>query len=187
MDKGGLYNASKLASNLSLSGPTINKYLDLLIDLLLVRKLLPFHNNLGKRQVKAPKIYIRDSGILHALLNIASYDELSGHPIIGCSFEGFVIENILSVAPAHTRASFYRTSRGAEIDLILELPGMHGLWVIEIKLGLAPKVQKGFYNAVEELKPNKAFIVYSGTDNYPIGGGIEMIGLRKLMIKLLEL
>lgn len=185
--QGGLYNASKLASNLSLTSPTINKYLDLLVDLLLVRKLLPYHSNLGKRQVKAPKIYIRDSGILHALLSIESYNELASHPVIGSSFEGFVIENILSAAPARTQASFYRSSNGAEIDLILELPGNRGLWAIEIKLGLVPKAQKGFYSTIDELKPDKAFIVYSGTDNYPIGDGIEVIGLSTLTSRLLAL
>ncbi|HJK86926.1 MAG TPA: ATP-binding protein [Candidatus Megaira endosymbiont of Nemacystus decipiens] len=184
---GGLFNSSKLASNLSVSSPTVSKYLDLLVDLLLVRKLQPYCNNLGKRQVKAPKVYIRDSGILHALLGLESYNDLSGHPIVGSSFEGFVIENILLATPNRTKASFYRTSAGAEIDLILELPKNQGIWAIEIKLGLAPKPSKGFYNAVKDLKPQKTFIVYSGETSYPINDKIEVISLSNLIKKLRDI
>jgi hypothetical protein len=176
-NQGAMFNASKLAAGLSTSSPTISKYLDLLVDLLLVRRLQPYHSNLGKRQVKSPKTYIRDSGILHALLGIETYDDLSGNPIIGNSFEGFVIENILLAVPPRTRSSFYRTGAGAEIDLILELPKNKGLWAIEIKLGLNPKPSKGFYSAIKELNPQKAFVVYSGNDNYPINENVEAISL----------
>ena len=176
-NQGAMFNASKLAANLSTSSPTISKYLDLLVDLLLVRRLQPYHSNLGKRQVKSPKTYIRDSGILHALLGIETYNDLAGNPIIGNSFEGFVIENILSVVPHRTKSSFYRSSAGAEIDLILELPKNKGLWAIEIKLGLNPKPSKGFYSALKELKPQRAFVVYSGNENYPINEQVEAISL----------
>jgi len=186
-NQGSMFNASKIAASLSTSSPTISKYLDLLVDLLLVRRLTPYHSNLGKRQVKSPKTYIRDSGILHALLGIETYNDLAGNPIIGSSFEGFVIENILSASPSRTRSSFYRSSAGAEIDLILELPKNHGLWAIEIKLGLTPKPSKGFYSAIKELKPQKSFVVYSGNENYPINEHVEAIslyGLSKLLSQI---
>ncbi len=186
-NQGSIFNASKLAANLSTSSPTISKYLDLLVDLLLVRKLQPFHSNLGKRQVKSPKVYIRDSGILHALLGIETYDDLSGNPIIGNSFEGFVIENILLAAPNKTKSSFYRSSAGAEIDLILELPKNTGLWAIEIKIGLTPKPSKGFYNAIRDLQPKRSFVVYSGDENYPINEHVEAISLYDIAKLLLQI
>src|SRR5205823_14389997 len=117
--QGTLLNASRLASGLSLSAPTVTGYLDLLVDLLLVRRLRPFHANTGKRLVKSPKLYVRDSGLTHALLGIEDQNELAGHPVVGASWEGFVIENLLAVAPARTEASFYRSAGGAEIDLVL--------------------------------------------------------------------
>lgn len=140
--------------------------------------------NVKKRLVKSPKTYVRDSGLVHALLGIETFDELLGHPVVGPSWEGFVIENLLAVAPSPTRASFYRTARGAEIDLLLELGGRHGTWAVEIKRGLAPKAEKGFHIALEDLQPRKAFLVYSGTDRYPKGDGIEAIGLRALAEEL---
>lgn len=118
-----LLNASRLAAGLSLTAPTVTKYIDLLVDLLLVRRLPPWHANIGKRLVKSPKVYVRDSGLVHALLGIEDYNAVAGHPVVGASWEGFVIENLLSVAPDRTRAHFYRTAAGAEIDLVLELPG----------------------------------------------------------------
>jgi len=124
--QGTMLNASRLASGLSLTAPTVTKYIDLLVDLLLVRRLRPFHANIGKRLVKSPKVYVRDSGLLHALLGLGDYNALAGHPVVGASWEGFVIENLLAVVPDRTQASFYRTSAGAEVDLVLELPGMLG-------------------------------------------------------------
>jgi len=183
-NQGSLLNASQLASNLSVSAPTISHYVSLLIDLLLVRRLNPFYANVGKRLTKSPKIYIRDSGLVHALLGIRTFNELLSHPVVGQSFEGFVIENLLSAASDHTRASFYRTARGAEIDLVLELGGNHGTWAIEIKKGQAPKIEKGFYIALEDIKPNKAFIVHSGNERYPKNSDVEVIGLRELAEEL---
>jgi len=181
--QGQLLNAPKLASSLSASAPTVSNYIDLLVDLLLVRRLQPFHANTKKRLVKALRIYVRDSGITHALLGLADYNQLSGHPVFGASWEGFVIENLLSVAPLRTKASFYRTSAGAEIDLILELPGGK-TWTIEIKSGLTPKLVKGFHNALEDIQPDRSFVVYSGEDRYPVTEETEVIGLYALAAEL---
>ena len=184
-NQGQLLNASRLASSLSTSATTISSYIDLLVDLLLVRRLPPLHANTKKRLVKAPRIYVRDSGITHALLGLADYNQLSGHPVFGASWEGFVIENLLSVAPTRTKASFYRTSAGAEIDLILELPGGEK-WAVEIKSGLEPKLQKGFYNALEDIKPDRSFVVYAGSDRYPITEKTDAISLIELAQELTE-
>lgn len=181
--QGQCLNASKLAGNLSTSAPTVSSYIDLLTDLLLVRRLQPFYANTKKRLVKAPRVYVRDSGITHALLGLANYNQLSGHPVFGSSWEGFVIENLLSVAPPQTKASFYRTSAGAEIDLILELPGSK-IWAVEIKSGLTPKLVKGFHNALEDIQPDRSFVVYSGKDRYPVTEETAVIGLYELAEEL---
>jgi len=178
--QGTMLNASRLASGLSLSAPTITKYIDLLVDLLLVRRLRPFRANVGKRLVKSPKVYVRDSGLLHALLGIQDYNGLSGHPVVGASWEGFVIENLLAVVPDRTLASFYRTSAGAEVDLVLELPGISETWVIEIKRSLSAKPRKGFYNACEDIQPNKSFVVYSGEERYPVSDDLEAVGVLEM-------
>ena len=178
--QGQLLNASKLAGSLAVSGPTVTTYIDLLADLLLVRRLPPLHVNVRKRLVKSPKVYVRDSGIVHALLGIASHDALIGHPVAGASWEGFVIENLLARAPVGTRASFYGTRSGAEMDLVLEFPGGRETWAIEVKLGLAPKVARGFHSACEDIAPTSAFVVYAGTERYPLAANVEVIGLREL-------
>ena len=178
--QGAMLNASKLAAGLSITAPTVSNYVDLLIHLLLVRRLPPYSGNVKKRLVKSPRVYIRDTGIVHALLGIEDYNALAGHPVVGPSWEGFVIENLLAAAPRQTKASFYRTSAGAEIDLLLELPGSKGLWAIEIKRGLSARPSKGFHNACEDLKPGQAFIVHAGEDRYPVTGNIEAIGLREM-------
>ena len=170
--QGTLMNASRLAAGLSLTAPTVTKYIDLLAVLLLVRRLQPLHANIGKRLVKSPKVYVRDSGLVHALLGIGDYNELAGHPVIGASWEGFVIENLLSVVPDRSSASFYRTSAGAEIDLVLDLPGRAGRWAIEIKRALSAKPGKGFYQACEDIQPDKSFVVYAGTERYPVSEGM---------------
>jgi hypothetical protein len=179
-NQGTLLNASRLASGLSISAPTVTSYIDLLVDLLLVRRLPPFHANVGKRLVKSPKTYVRDSGLTHALLNIETYEDLLGHPVSGPSWEGFVIENLIVAASGRTLASFYRTAAGAEIDLLLELGGQRGTWAVEIKRGLSAKPQRGFYQALEDVQPARAFVVHAGEDSYPISEGIEAIGLREL-------
>jgi len=179
-NQGGLLNASRLAAGLAVSAPTVARYVDLLVDLLLVRRLAPLHANTGKRMVKSPKVYVRDSGLLHALLGIRDRNDLAGHPVVGPSWEGFVIENLLSAAPEGAKAGFHRTSAGAEIDLLLELGGRHGVWAIEIKRGLAPKAERGFHLARLDLAPAKSFVVYSGPDRYPLAKDIEAISLRDL-------
>ena len=177
--QGGMLNAAQLARSLAVDGKTVARYLDLLVDLLLVRRLPPLHANVGKRLVKSPKVYVRDSGIVHALLGLDDYEAVLGHPAAGGSWEGFVLETLVGSAPERARASFYRTSAGAEIDLVLEMPGA-GLWAVEIKRGLAPKLDRGFHRAREDLEPERSFIVYSGEDRYPRGEGIEAVGLREM-------
>jgi predicted AAA+ superfamily ATPase len=182
-NQGGLLNASRLAAALMVSAQTIARYIDLLTDLLLVRRLRPFHHNAGKRIVKAPKVYVRDSGIVHSLLGIADYNALSGHPVVGSSWEGFVIENLLAAAPDLTVASFYRTSAGAEADLVLEIPGQ-GLWAIDIKRGLSARPEKGFYNACEDLKPARRLAINAGSERYWIGEKVESIALKDMANQL---
>lgn len=178
--QGSLLNASNLASALSLSAPTVTKYIDLLVDLLLVRRLRPFHAKVGKRLVKSPKVYVRDSGLVHALLDIQNHNQLLGHPVAGTSWEGFVLENLLSVVADRSLASFYRTSAGAEADLVLEFPGISEIWVIEIKRALSAKPKKGFYQACNDIQPHKSFVVYAGDDRYPVSEGVEAIGVTEM-------
>ncbi len=178
--QGTLLNASNLAAALSLSAPTVAKYIALLVDLLLVRQLRPFHANVRKRLVKSPKVYVRDSGLVHALLDIEDYNQLSGHPVVGASWEGFVIENLLSVVKDRSLAGFYRTSAGAEVDLVLEFPGLSEIWAIEIKRALSAKPKKGFYHACEDIQPDRSFVVYAGDERYSISEGVEAIGLAEM-------
>lgn len=180
---GGLYNAAQYARNLDVSGHTAAEYLNLMVDLLLVRRLTPYHANIKKRLVKSPKIYLRDSGILHALLGIDSPDNLLSHPIMGMSWEGHIVENILRLAPERTKASFYRTATGVEVDLVLELPG-NKLWAIEVKRTTAPKLERGFREAVKDISPDRAFIVYSGEERYPKADNVEVISLKALAEEL---
>lgn len=176
---GGLLNMADLARGLAVDGKVVSRYVDLLVDLLLVRRLEPFHANISKRLVKSPKIYVRDTGILHALLGLGSRDDVLGHPVVGRSWEGFVIENLIAAAPEQARASFYRTAAGSEIDLLLEMP-RDELWAIEIKHGLEPKLERGFHHARADLKPTRAFVVYSGTERYPKSQEVEAISVREM-------
>ncbi len=184
--QGGTLNASQLAKSLSVSSVTVSRYLDLMVDLLLVRRLQPWTQNAGKRLVKTPKVYVRDSGITHALLNIQNYNDLLGHPVAGGSWEGFVIENILSVAPENAIPYYYRTSNGAEIDLILEFSS-NEKWAIEIKRNSAPTLSKGFYMACQDINPKKKFVVYSGQDRFPMADQITAISLCGIMEELLAM
>jgi predicted AAA+ superfamily ATPase len=158
----------------------------LLENMLLLRKLQPWHANVGKRLVKSPKIYIRDSGLLHELLGIGNIEALAGHPVVGASWEGFVIENLLSCVPPRTEAYFYRTNAGAEIDLILKFRTGE-IWAVEIKRGLSPSLTKGFHSALADVNPTKSFVVYGGEDRFKLKPGIEAIGLRLLQEELLAL
>jgi len=178
-DQSSLLNAATLARGLGVDGKTVARYLDLLVDLLLVRRLPAWHRNAGKRLVRSPKVMVRDTGLVHALLGLSGKEQLLGHPVVGHSWESFVIETLLDVAPAGTEASFYRTSAGAEIDLVLAPPG-GGLWAIEIKRSSAPIVEKGFHIACGDLKPKRRFVVYPGEERFPIASDTEAIGLRAL-------
>ena len=181
--QGELFNASKLASSLGVKSVTVSRYLDLMVDLLLLRRLEPWHGNVKKRLVKSPRIYVKDSGIMHTLLQIADYEYLLGHPILGKSWEGFVIENILSSLPAHIHAFFYRTSAGAEIDLLLELE-LNNYWAIEIKSSKTPNIQKGFHIACEDLKVKRKFVIYTGEDSFSLGNEITAMSLPLFLQEL---
>ena len=183
--QGELFNASKLANSLDVQSVTVNRYLHLMMDLLLVRKLEPWHGNLKKRLVKSPRTYIKDSGILHALLQITSYERLLGNPILGKSWEGFVIENILSILPFHIQPFFYRTSAGSEIDLLLQFyPNEY--WAIEIKVSRTPSLKKGFHMACEDLGVKRKFVVYTGEDTFPLGKETTVISLPLFMEELIK-
>jgi len=173
------FNAAELASGLGVDGKTTASYLDLLVDLLLVRRLPAWHRNVGKRLVKSPKVYVRDSGIVHALLGIRDKETLLGHPVAGPSWESFVTETLIAAAPDGTEAHYYRTATGTEIDLLLTLPGGK-LWAIEIKRSSAPSVERGFHLACADLKPNKRFVVYSGSERFPLNADTDVIGLSEL-------
>ena len=178
-------NAAKLASNIEVSNVTVARYIDLLVDLLLIRKIQPYTANIKKRLVKSPRIYVRDSGITHALLNIGSYNDLLGHPVVGKSWEGFVIENIASVLPPRVRSYYYRTVGGAEIDLVLEF-GVNERWAIEIKKGTSLSLGRGFHEACEDINPQKKFVIYAGKDRFPLPHDITAIALYDFMDILKE-
>jgi len=173
------FNSAALARGLDVDGTTVARYLDLMVDLLLVRRMPAWHRNVGKRLVKAPKVYVRDSGIAHALLDIGSKEQLLGHPVVGHTWESFVIETLLGVAPWGTTASYYRTATGNEIDLVLTVPGGK-LWAIEIKRSSAPSVERGFHLACADLKPDKRLVVYAGTERYSLSADTEAIGVADL-------
>ncbi|KMS58334.1 ATPase [Sphingobium cupriresistens LL01] len=173
----GLLNAADFARGLGLDSKTVANYLDLLVDLLLVRRLEPWHSNSAKRLVKSPRIYVRDSGLVHALLGLGDEEAILGHPVVGGSWEGFAIETLIAAAPEGSVANFYRTSAGAEIDLLITLPGGE-LWVYEIKRSLAPKVERGFHHACEDLRPARRFVIYPGTEIYPMSSDIAVMPLQ---------
>ena len=183
--QGGLLNVAQLARNLGVDTKTAGGYIDLLVDLLLVRRLQPWHANVGKRLVKSPKVYVRDSGIVHALLGIEDKDTLVSHPVLGASWEGFVVEQVLAAAPEGTVGHFYRTSAGAEVDLLLHLPDGE-LWAIEIKRSLSPRPEKGFHHACADLSPARRFIVYPGDEHYRLNAEVEAMPLPALARLLAE-
>ncbi len=176
-------NCSKLGGNLEVDAKTISNYIDILENLLLVRRIEPWHVNVKKRLVKSPRYYVRDSGILHRLLGISNYDVLLSNPILGKSWEGFVIENICSVLPRHAEIYFYRTAAGAEIDLVIKMPSSE-TWAVEIKYGVAPKINKHFSQTCNDIGATKKYVVYGGNDEFPIGNDVNIISLSKIMEKL---
>lgn len=178
--QGGQLNISKMAANLDVAVPTAKRYIELLEDVLLVRSLRPWSGNVGKRLVKAPKIYVRDSGITHALLNLTTLDDVLGHPVLGASWEAFVVENLLSKLPVGITPWFYRTSAGAEIDLVLE-KNVNTKYAIEIKRSLSPSVSKGFHLGCADIGATQKFIVYSGTERFAISKDISAISILEMM------
>ena len=169
-------NFSVLAKNLEVSNPTIRNYLDILTDLYMVRQLQPWAGNTKKRLIKSPKIYIRDTGLLHHLLNISAFEDLQGHPVIGASWESFVIEAIISRLSDKWIASYYRTSNQSEIDLILEKSNTQRL-AIEIKRSVAPKIKSSFHKACDDIQATRKIVVYSGSESFPMANNTEAMGL----------
>lgn len=183
--QGSILNASDIGRALELSTQTVTRYIDLLCDLMLVRRLQPYHANIGKRLVKSPKVYVRDSGLVHALLGIVTLDALAGHPVVGMSWEGFVIEALISQLPWGVRPYFFRTAAGAEVDLVLEFSDF-SVWFIEVKRTPSGKVDRGFVQAREDIKPARSFVVHAGEDRYPMRDGIEAINLNGLVDLIAE-
>ena len=178
-NQGQTFNAASFARGLDVNGVTIGRYLDLMVDLLLVRRLPPWTSNLGRRLVKAPKVYVRDSGICHALLGIGTLDELLGHPVVGGSWEGFVIENVVGALPRRASWGYYRTAGGAEVDLVVDM-GAGEIWAMEIERTTAPSVSKGFYSACEDLQPKRKLVVHAGDESFPLAEGVEAVALSRV-------
>lgn len=181
--QGGIWNGQKISNSLGVSGPTVKRYLHFLKGAFLVRSLEPWFVNTSKRLVKSPKIYVRDTGLLHALLNIHDYPSLLGHPVAGASWEGFVIEQIIQGLPEGIRPFFYRTHHGAEADLVL-VKGIQPVAAIEIKLNNTPVVSKGFYQTLEDLGLKKGYVITPDSDSYSIGLA-EVFGLKTFLEKIL--
>ena len=171
--QGELLDLSKLAAALAISGQTVSRYIDLLCDLMLVRRLPAWHGNVGKRLIRSPKVYVRDSGLVHALLGLPNLDAVLGHPIAGSSWEGFVMEQLINAAP-QAQACFYRTSNGAEVDLVLTFRNQQ-TWVIEIKRSSAPTVSRGFYQAATDLEAMRKLLVAPVAQPFPLKDGIEVV------------
>ena len=177
---GRLLNASELGKSLNIDSKTVQRYIDILSELFLIRKIFPLHVNIKKRLTKSYRVYFNDSGILHSLLNIKTYDQLLSHPVIGASWEGFVISNILSILPNTIDAFFYRTVAGAEIDLVLKIG--QEIWAIEIKKSAENfKISRGYHNACEDIKADKKFVIYGGNDRFPYKDGIEVMGTLQML------
>jgi predicted AAA+ superfamily ATPase len=170
---GQLFNASTLANSLDVSAPTVTRWLDHMVGALLVRRLEPFHTNLGKRLVKSHKVYVRDSGLLHSLLGLTTVADLQGHPMTGASWEGFVIDHIAAHLPAGSSMSFYRTAAGAELDVVVE-SGQHIIG-FEIKFSVAPKVSKGFWQSLKDIQPQQTYIVAPVQQRWPFAEDVEVI------------
>jgi hypothetical protein len=180
-NQGQMLNAAQLASGLGVSGHTVARYLDIMVDLLLVRRLQPWAENAKKRLVRTPKVYVRDSGLLHALLGIRNQEELLGHPVVGSSWEGLLIENILNALPPTARPTFYRTSAGAEIDLVIEFSSKER-WAIEVKRSLgSPAPSKGFYVACEDINATRRVVLYPGAERFKLDAKTEVMPLSMFL------
>lgn len=174
-----LWNASKIAGSLGVSAPTVRNYLDILEETFIVRQVQPYYSNIKKRLIKSPRVYIRDSGLLHALLNIRTVEDLHSHPSLGSSWEGLIVEQIMAMHYDKQQIFFYRTGAGAEVDLVL-LDGKHKPVAIEIKYSLSPKLERGFWNAFDDLSCKKGYVVYPGTESYPIGKNVFALPVKNL-------
>lgn len=175
-------NPASLLENACLR-QSLARYTDVLVDLMFVRRLALWHSNARKRRVKSPKVYIRDAGLTHALLGIENYEALIGHLVVGGSWEGFWIENLIAAAPRGTQPNYYRSSAGTEIDLLLQLPD-GALWAIEIKQTTNPKVARGIYTASKELNAVGTILVYSDEREVPGMSGVRAMRLEAAMEKL---
>jgi predicted AAA+ superfamily ATPase len=174
-----LWNASKLADSLGVDSKAARRYLDILEETFMIRQLQPFFVNTKKRLIKSPKIYIRDTGLLHTLLKISSYDDLITNPILGSSWEGFCLEQIIALKPSDLDIYFYRTQAAAEIDFVLT-KGLQVKVAVEIKYSLTPKLTKSSVNAIAELSPKKIWIIYPGKESYPINKDVWTLPATQL-------
>jgi hypothetical protein len=172
---GQLWNGAPIASSLGVSAPTVRHYLDLMTECFIVRVLPPYHSNLKRRVIKSPKVYLRDTGLLHRLLGAETRDDLLGRAQAGASWEGFVVEQVIRQAPLRTEFFFYRSSGGAEIDLLVRGPRQKGLTAVEVKLSLAPKPERGFWQAFADLGCTRGFVVYPGTERYALRDNVRVI------------
>ena len=170
---GQMWNASRLASGFGVSAPTVQHYLDILEATYMVRRLPPLHVNLSKRLVKSPKIYLRDSGLLHALLGLSSLENLAGHPVVGASWEGWVLEQIAQLLPSPWQLSFYRTAAGAEVDVVAER-GNKKIG-FEIKFSSAPTLSRGFWSAVDDLRLEQVYVIAPVKTGYPLGQNVDVV------------
>ncbi|HSK50574.1 MAG TPA: ATP-binding protein [Solirubrobacterales bacterium] len=182
--QGGLLNAAQLGRGLGVTGATVAHYLDLMVDLLLVRRLPPRLANAGKRLVRSPKVYVRDSGLVHALLGLRDKEAILGHPVAGPSWEGMAIENAIAITGDRAEASFYRTGAGAEIDLVLTWPDGRE-WAIEVKRSLAPKLTRGARSALEDIAPARTFVVYPGEERFFIAEDVEAVSVAELCAEII--
>jgi uncharacterized protein len=192
--QGSILNHSILAQSLSISGQTVTRYLDLLVDLLLVRRHQPWSGNVMKRLTKRPKVYVRDSGLVHALLGLSTAEQILSNMVSGPSWEGFAVENILTAVPSGTQSYYYRTGAGAEIDLVLDFSAAalasknrEQPWAIEIKRNSTPSVSKGFHIGCNDIDAKRKLVVYPGNDRFSLGQKIEAIGLLDFVGELRSL
>ena len=183
--QGQVYNASLLARSIGTDYKTTQSYVDLLQQLLLIRMVQPWHANVGKRLTKRPKVYVRDSGILHTLLGIQTHEDLVGNPIVGMSWEGFVLQQISAINSNNVSVWFYRTSGGAEIDILLQFNN-GDLWALEVKKSVIPTPRRGFYEAIKDVKPQRALVVYTGNETYNISSDVQAIPLEVLLQELIH-
>ena len=178
--QGSMFTAWRVADRLQLSLKGLKSCINELVELSMLRILPPFEEGSGQASPDASKLYLRDSGLLHAFLDIKDHAQLTARPVAGTSWEGFVIENLLSQAPEGTRAGFYRTGEGAEMDLVLDLPGGDGVWAIEIKHNIKTRLKKSFHSARLEIQPDRCYFVHSGQERIQVMEGVEGVGLEAM-------